>query len=355
VDRPGGMETETVAHGDRSSNRAGLGQVPTLARLVVVSPNWLGDAVMALPAIADVRRALPDAEIVVAARAPVAPIFTLASDVSRVVTLDRRTDVQKLRECSADAALLLPNSFHAALGVWRAGVAERWGYDADWRGRLLTKAVVQPGRGHQVGYYQYLTHALGFPRGPMVPRLTATPEVLCAAAELLTRRGWDGRAPLVALAPGAAFGGAKRWPPERFAELAVALSRDKIRTVIVGGPGDMRTGRDVVGALGAEGTAIDLVGHTDLPTLAGVLASCRRLVTNDSGAMHVAAALGVPVTALFGPTREHETHPLGSAEALVLTNPVWCRPCMLRECPIDHRCLRGIHVEAVLRTVRERL
>jgi heptosyltransferase-2 len=159
----------------------------------------------------------------------------------------------------------------------------------------------------------------------------------------------------VALAPGAAYGGAKRWPPEYFAELADAFARDGIVSVLVGGPADTATGREVESRARARHALMNLIGRTNLAELAGVLVHARTLVTNDSGAMHVAAAAGVPVTAVFGPTRERETGPRGPRHA-VLTHDVWCRPCMLRECPLDHQCLRGIApaavVDAVGRTLR---
>ncbi len=164
--------------------------------------------------------------------------------------------------------------------------------------------------------------------------------------------GWDGRRPLVALAPGAAYGGAKRWPPASFAELARALAEDGIQTVMVGGRGDLPVARAIEAALGGH-DVLNLMA-TDLPTLAGILAACRALVSNDSGAMHLGAALGVRVTAVFGPTDERLTRPAGDGHA-VLTHPVWCRPCMMRECPIDHRCMRGIGVDRVVGAVRQML
>jgi heptosyltransferase-2 len=260
-----------------------------------------------------------------------------------------------------DTALLLPNSVHAALVAKRAGIPERWGYRTDWRGSLLTRAV-RPAAGlHQVEYYQQLVHALGFPNGPVEARVTVPRDAREAASRLLAARGWDGGTPLVALAPGAAYGGAKRWPPEYFAELARALAADGVHSVIVGSAPDAATAREVerafdATAAGAEGGSragvlLTVVGETDIPTLAGVMTLCRGLITNDSGAMHLAAAAGVPVTAVFGPTDERATRPIGDAHA-VLAHPVWCRPCMLRECPLDHACMRGVQVSQVLDVAR---
>jgi heptosyltransferase-2 len=341
------MESENVPHGLKAGKR-----------LVVVAPNWLGDAVMALPAIADVRRHL-DGAIAVAAR-PIAPLFTLTPGIDRIITLDGgRGDVEQLREGRFDAALLLPNSFRSAWIVWRAGIGARYGSRANGRGWMLTRAVSVAGAMHQAARYQRLAAVLGAANGPLEPHLVVPPEVRRAGSEALRRAGWDERPPLVALAPGAAYGGAKRWPLERFAALAAALAREGVRSVLVGSRSDAErmdaasfsdaaTPRD-------RSEPISLMGQTDLPTLAGVLTRCGALVSNDSGAMHFGAALGLPVMAIFGPTDETATGPLAAREGarpVVVTHDVWCRPCMLRECPLVHRCMRGVGVDAVLPAVR---
>jgi lipopolysaccharide heptosyltransferase II len=332
-----------------------------MKRLVILAPNWLGDAVMALPAIADLRRASPEVSIAVAARAAVAPLFALVPGVDETIVLQRPATIGRvsgwrsigaeLAGRSFDAALLLPNSMHAALVAARAGIPERWGYKSGWRGRLLTRAVRRPSALHQAAYYQHLVEALGFPSGPMEPRIVVADGARENAARLLKRAGWNGVSPLVALAPGAAYGGAKRWPPASFAELAALLSGDGIACVVVGSAADAPTAIDVKRLCPG---VIDIVGQTDLPTLAGVMTLCRGLVTNDSGAMHLAAAAGTSVTAMFGPTNELATRPIGDAH-VVLTNPVWCRPCMLRECPLDHRCMRGLAVATVVQAARRTL
>jgi heptosyltransferase-2 len=306
-------------------------------RLVILAPNWLGDAVMALPAIADVRRQWPDARITMAARPSIAPLFRLAPGVDDIVDLEQLNGVTR-GDSEFDTALLLPNSFRSALLVKRAGIPERWGYRTQWRTALLTRGIIPPRGLHQAEYYQHLVHALGAPNGSIEPRLVVSDEVRENGRRLLADVGWNGVTPLVALAPGAAYGGAKRWPPESFAELARALASDGVRSVMIGTPADATTANDVARCFE---DVWSVVGRTDLPTLAGVLVNCRTLVTNDSGAMHLAAACGVTVTAVFGPTDERATRPLGDAH-VVIVNPVWCRPCMLRECPLDHRCLRGL-------------
>jgi heptosyltransferase-2 len=336
-------------------------------RFVVVAPNWLGDAVMALPAIAALRRGQPDASIAVAARPSVAPLFTLAQEVNAVIAL---TDAGSSQLAGHDIALLLPNSFRSALTARLAGVPERWGYSTDWRGLLLTRSVPRPApRLHQIDYYRHLVRALGFPDAPEAPRIDVPPELRDAGALLLQQAGWDGRAPVVALAPGAAYGSAKRWPTSAFAELAAGLADEGIACVMVGAGADRATADKMSQAVGSRMSLIDLVGKTDVPTLAGVLASCRALVANDSGALHLGAALGVNVTAVFGPTDERLTAPRGAnsgpqapsseprvtSQVAVLTHSVWCRPCMLRECPLDHGCMKGIAVSQVLDETRRML
>jgi heptosyltransferase-2 len=218
--------------------------------------------------------------------------------------------------------------------------------------------------------------------------------VRAAGADELARAGWDRRSPLVALAPGAAYGGAKRWPPEFFAELTHALAGDGVVCAMLGSAADATTGKEIESHVGTARKVLNLIGATDLPALAGVLVHCRALVSNDSGAMHLGAALGVRVTAIFGPTDERATGPRGEVRETVrlkadptdsgrvrlppsheasadrhslggggqpdrghaiLTYPVWCRPCLLRECPLDHRCMRGVGVDAVLLEARRSL
>jgi heptosyltransferase-2 len=335
---------------------AGFSRIPEtsrrVTRLIVLAPNWLGDAVMALPALADIQRAQPSVSVHVAARPSIAPLYSLVRDVEQVVVLDGANDAAALRAHPYDTAILLTNSFKTALLARRAGIRERWGYRADFRSPLLTRAVMRPVGVHQAEYYQQLARALGFASGPLEPRLDLPATVREQAADLLRGAGWDGRSPLVAVAPGAAYGGAKRWPARSFAEVARTLSATGTTPVLVGAAADAPAGAEVVAAIGDAVAPLDLIGRTDLRALGGVLVQCRALLTNDSGAMHFAAALGTRVVALFGPTNERETSPLGRGDRVVLTHDVWCRPCMQRECPLTHGCMRGISTTAVYDTVR---
>ena len=187
--------------------------------------------------------------------------------------------------------------------------------------------------------------ALGISGTDDLPRVGVSPATRRRASDLLSRHGIDASTSIVGLAPGAAYGHAKRWPPRRVADLAGRLGQLGATCVLVGAGGDRDAGREIESSLPASARVVNLIGRTDLRLLAGVLERCQAFVSNDSGAMHLAAAVGVPVVAIFGPTDERVTAPLGDHEVLV--EPVFCRPCMLRDCPIDHRCMKRITVERV--------
>ncbi len=329
---------------------------PLPERLLIRAPNWLGDAVMALPAVRAVRAALPNARIAVGAVAAVAPIFEEHTGAAQddIVVVSAATEVASLAGASFDAALLLTNSFRTAWAARQAGIGDRWGYRGNMRGLLLTRPVGRPsGPVHQSAYYADLVRGLGIPVSETVPRMSVRPETFIRAQAFLLRHGVSVEAPVVGFAPGAAYGHAKRWPPKRVAEVIARLAGSSGATcMLVGAAGDRAAAREIELALPSGVRVVDFVGRTDLRLLVGLLAVCDAFVSNDSGAMHLAAALGVPVTAIFGPTDEHATAPDGND---VLVHDVFCRPCMLRECPIDHRCMKGITVDAVFESVSRRL
>jgi heptosyltransferase-2 len=254
--------------------------------------------------------------------------------------------------------VLLPNSFAAAWIASKAGIAERWGFATDWRGSMLTRAVPKPhGVLHQRAYYQALTTALGSEAGPPYARVRPDGD---RARQVLKEIGLDRDQPFVVFAPGAAYGRAKQWLPERYAELAEnIISHRGWSVVMVGSQADRSACEEISRRLPKHGTGINRLinfcGKSDLATLAGVLSQAAAVVSNDSGAMHLAAAVGTKVIAVFGPTNEARTSPLpAGADApapVVITHDVFCRPCMLRECPIDHRCMRRIEAAEVLRSL----
>jgi heptosyltransferase-2 len=373
---------------------------PDIGRLVIRAPNPLGDAIMALPAMAALRAAFPDAHLIVAAAPAVAPLFQEITQVApnQVVVTDKRLEAAQLREAQPDAVVLFTNSFRTAWVARQAGIGQRWGYRAYGRSLLLTRAIARPRRRlHQSEYYQHLVRELGFvtaaidpqgltPRGlhetdgfgvappgsPTAasridavapgsvepgdhprPSIQITPATSARVDAFLHTLGVDRSTPLVGFAPGAAYGHAKRWPPERVAGVVGRLQARGVACLLVGAAGDRDAGREIESSLPGGSRVVNVIGRTDLRLLAGLLAACRVFVSNDSGAMHLAAAVGVPVAAIFGPTDERVTAPLGDHDVIV--QQVFCRPCMLRDCPIDHRCMRRVTEEMVFDTVVRRL
>lgn len=343
-----------------------------ISRLVVRPPNWLGDAVLALPAMAAVRRQFPDAVLTVAATGAVAALFCADTDVrpDEILTLpqDHSDTVQTLRNGRFDLGILFPNSFRSAWQLRRAGVPERWGHATSARGWLLTRRPQRTQhtgpRRHHIDYYRDLARGLGLPVDDALPRVAASAAARRQAAVLLGVP--DGQAAdtgrIVTLAPGAAYGQAKQWPPARVAALMAKLVREQdAQCVLVGAAHDRDAGRVIERWLRDHAPDVapgvrNVIGRTDIGVLIGIAARSRVCVTNDSGVMHVAAATGRPVVAVFGPTDEQVTRPVGAVgRADVLTADVFCRPCHLRDCPIDHRCMTRITVDRVHAAVARHL
>lgn len=326
-------------------------------RLVVRMPNWLGDALMALPALSAVRAALPNTHLTVAALPSIVPVFEEGTGArpQQILSIDKASELQTLRAGSFDAVLLLTNSFRTAWEARRARIPDRWGYSASLRAPLLTAAIRRPrGDVHQTEYYLGLVRALGIDARAIPPRIELSPRTIDWGRQLLVKHGVRDGETLVGFAPGAAYGHAKRWPPDRVAAVITRLATDHgVRCVLVGAAADRSAGREIESSLPPEAQVLNLIGRTDLRELMGVVGSCRAFVSNDSGAMHLAAAIGTPVTAIFGPTKAHVTAPLGDHD--VLRRDVFCSPCMLRECPIDHRCMKRITVDDVFASVAGRI
>ena len=324
--------------------------------LVIRLPNWLGDTVMALPALAALRAARPDA--LVTAIGPWAPLLTGQSVADALVRYPR--DGRKRRRLGAavramrpDAAVLLPNSFESALAARRWGARIRLGYGTDLRRGLLTHVVALPSpRRHQIDEYSGLLEAAGVsPRpGPPEWRLRDDVAAESAVTALLAEAGYTGDGPLVGLHLGAAFGSSKLWPPASYADLASRLRDRGLAPLLIGSPADIAVA-DAVSGLAAEPIA-STVGR-DLPEiLPRLLARLGCLVSSDTGVAHLAAALGVPTVTLFGPTDPRLTAPRGRSGRSV-EGPAPCAPCFLPRCPIDHVCMQAISVASVAEAVDE--
>ncbi|MGH7370138.1 MAG: lipopolysaccharide heptosyltransferase II, partial [Candidatus Methylomirabilaceae bacterium] len=323
-----------------------------LRSVLVVCPNWLGDAVLAHPTLGNLRRSLPDARISLLTRPRVTDLFRASPFIDQLLEIPSRHQfawaVDGLRRQRFDLVMLLTNSFRAALISTLAGIPNRVGYATDARWPLLTVGVSPPAKRslHQVDYYLGLLRALRWDAWDHPTEFTLPAGSDEEATRLLAETGVGADVPLIGVNPGAAYGSAKRWPVERFARVADLLAQRRGTAALLFGAPAETSLTESIGRMMRE-MVIDLGGRTSVGTFASLLGRCRLLLTNDTGAMHLAAALGVSCVALFGPTDPRLTGPVGPGHQ-VLRIPPACSPCRYRDCPIDHRCLRAIEVEAVV-------
>jgi heptosyltransferase II len=368
-------------------------------RIVIRGVNWLGDAVMTTPALQRLREALPDAQITLLTPDKLAGLWQHHPSLDAVITFSRDespwTVAGRLRAGAFQIALVLPNSPRSALEVWLARVPQRIGYARPWRSWLLTQPVAphpglmrMPKRSvsevnrlvrhpagnpatarphpphrttHQLHDYLHLTAALGAKAEPLPPKLEVTAAEM-QQAETAFLSDWRNKAPratpaqppvLLGLNPGAEYGPAKRWAPESFAAVLRAVAQ-KIRGSLwlaFGGPGDWQICEDIARLAG--GSVLNLAGKTSLRQLMALLKLCRLVLTNDTGPMHVAAALGTPVVVPFGSTSPELTGPgsPGDPRHRLLQSTAPCAPCFRRVCPIDFRCMTGITPDRVAEAV----
>jgi len=325
-------------------------------KILIRVPNWVGDAVLSLPALRALRDSFPAAELVVLARPHVADLYRGVTEVNRVLLLELADGAGLLRAAAQlrreqfDLAVLFQNAFQAALLAALAGIPRRVGYRRDARGWLLTHPIPVPHPGetpaHESYYYLELLRRAGWLE--TLPRLSHIPlrpdPTLAAAMEARWRELGAGNGRLrVVIAPGAAYGSAKCWLPERFAALADRLAeRFDARVVLAGTRAEAELVKRIVAAMQSRG--VSLVGQTSLPEFLALLSRAQFFIGNDSGAMHLAAAVGLPSVMIFGPTDEAGTGPL-SLRAHIVKQPVSCSPCFLRHCPVDHRCMTRVGVE----------
>lgn len=345
-DRSPGRERETVNR-DLSAVRS----------VIVRAPNWIGDAVMATPTLSALHAGCPHASITVLAKSAVAEVLAHHPAITDFVIDEapgrhagpggRLRLAQAVRARRFDAGLLLTNSFGSALVLALARIPIRVGYRTDGRAWCLTAPLPVPPRSrtpHMTEYYLHLIAPWNLVGDPRAVSLTVTDRERETARARLAGWGVAAGEAVVAINPGAAYGSAKRWPPDRFAELARRLTRHGVRVLLVGSAAERPIGAAIGAGLGTG--VLDAMGRTTLREAMALLLCCRRVVTNDSGPMHVAAALGVPVTAIFGPTDARVTGPVGE-RVTRLGHPVECSPCRYRECPVDHGCMTGVTVDEV--------
>lgn len=328
-------------------------------RILVRATNWVGDAVMSLPALRVLRERFPRAEISILAKPWVAELYGRERFCDRLIPYTARTLGEKytaardLRRFGFDCAILLQNAFEAAAVAWGGRIPERIGYARDGRSVLLTRAVAAPKRGeiprHERFYYLELLRRAGLidqmPENDLI-RLDGAAAAREAGLTRLREFGLGDA--VIGVSPGAAYGSAKRWLPDRFAQAADRVAGEIGASVAVFGSREERElCARVVAAVRSR--TRNFAGETSLAEFIEMAAACRVYLTNDSGAMHIASALGVPTVAVFGATEDVATGPTGPL-ARVVRETVECSPCLKRECPIDHRCMTRVEAARVAET-----
>jgi len=336
-------------------------------KILVRATNWVGDAVMSIPALRAIRGRWPNAEIFILARPWVADLYRGQGYADRILIYEnqgkhkgfwgRERLARALRLEKFDVAVLFQNAFDAAWIAWRARIPERIGYA--WHGRswLLTQAIAAPAKGgapaHEgYDYLELLRRAGWLERLPRIDEISIAvfEEDRQKALERLLAAGLRKNSVRIAFASGAAYGSAKCWEPERYAALADRLiAAFDADVILLGAPQESGMAARIAGAMGHR--AFNLVGATKIGELPALLSSCRLFIGNDSGAMHVAGAVGIPVIGIFGPTDPEGTRPM-TPQFTLIREAVDCSPCFLRKCPIDHRCMTRISVERVFEAAR---
>ncbi len=332
-------------------------------KIIVRATNWVGDAVMSVSALQALREHFPDAHISILARPWVAALYGREPFCDELIPYGSSTGLRglrhkvtiasELRRRKFDCAILFQNAFEAAALVRLAGVPVRIGYDRDARGWLLTRAVPVPRPGdtprHQRFYYLELLKRAGLIHNYLSDcpiRLSGARAAAQAGRVRLRDAAINGA--VVGVSPGAAYGSAKRWLPDRFADAALTVARERGAAIaIFGSKEESNIGELVQRRVEAAGQqCVNFAGSTSLAEFIELAAACDVYLTNDSGPMHIASALGVPTVAIFGATDDVATGPTGT-QSRVVREPVECSPCLLRECPIDHRCMTRVSAERV--------
>ncbi len=361
-----------------------------IKKILIRGVNWIGDAVLTIPAIRAVRHAFPDTHISLLVNPRVAEIFKENPDINEIILYEEKYRgiagkfklAKILRARGFDTAILLQNAFDAALMSWLSGIPERIGYRRDWRRFLLTKAVPVKEdilRQHQVYYYlNLLKESLDIETDSDEPLLYLNEHEIHQAQALLTQSfNLNPDSPIIGINPGATYGSAKRWFPERFAELIrriinelngrvvlfgskseVEIAKEITRTVnnqITNPPSPLPTGQArpfTPRRTSSKGEILNLAGKTNLRELAALLSECDAFITNDSGPMHIASALLVPVVAIFGSTDRTITGPFGEGHRTI-SKDISCSPCLERECPVDKTRSREGHLKCMTEITTE--
>jgi heptosyltransferase-2 len=328
-------------------------------KILIRATNWVGDAVMTLPALEAVRENFPSASVTVLARPWVAPVFENHPAVNDLIIYPKHETLIKnlsetlhivrvIRAKRYDLAILFQNAFEAALLAFLGGVKSRLGFDSDGRGLLLTHPIKRSDEifsVHQVEYYLSVLKAAGLKAESRNPALYIAKKDFIRADDLLKSNGISGNDFLLGLGPGAIFGNAKRWPAERFAKIGDrAADTWNARVIIMGSKKEQVIGASMASLM--RNKPVDFCGKTSLGEAMGIIGRCNLFVTNDSGLMHVAAALGVPTLAIFGSTDHVATGPRG-AKTGIIKHDIDCSPCLKPECPTDFKCMLSIEVEEV--------
>ena len=330
-----------------------------IKRIVVRTPTWVGDAVMSVPALRELRRIFPHAHITLASPPGTADIFIDADFADDVLVSERHTlstfhDAREWRRRQFDLAVLFQNAFAAAATAFLARVPGRVGYDADRRGFLLTNSLSLPdwrSKRHESFYYLNIVAeleriCLGTASIEGEPRfdLRVSNEREDEARRIVSEAGVQAGKPVAIICPGSINSRAKRWPAERFAALADRLIDARMNVVLVGSPRELEVSKEVAALCAHQ--PIMLTGQTTVAQAVAIISIGDLLVTNDTGPAHIGAALDTPTLVIFGPTNPLTTYPL-SANAEMIRQPPDCAPCMLRDCPIDHRCMTAITPDEV--------
>ncbi len=335
-------------------------------RILVRGVNWVGDTILTYPAVQQLKSLFPHSHVAILIPSHLIDLWKTFPDVNEIIPFQKKRGIgsiwedinlsQSLMERKFDLALILPRSFRSAFHIYLARIPMRIGYKAEGRSLFLTHGIPRTKEvlhAHRLHYYQKLTDSLGQTEGFPSPRIFLREEDRKSAEEMLRNMGLsDGRL-LIGMNPGATYGMAKCWYPERFGELGKRIVKKRKATVLLFGKEEEKPiAREILERLSEGG--IDLTGKTHLLQLAALLERCQLLVTNDTGTMHMATAVGTPVLALFGSTDPSTTGPWGDGH-IVIRKDVPCSPCLKRICPTDHRCMELITVDEVEEAVDRKL